>query len=153
MPPLGSLYRKASLFPLTERVPALVESPAVRDVLPWLGAWKPGPGPTVIPMTLRDGRRLRVGPLICYDAVSPWLARESVRQGAEVLVTLSNDSWFAAGGGPLLHLAVAAFRSIETRRPQLRATNTGITAAIDATGEVVATAGALLAAAVGGRRA
>jgi apolipoprotein N-acyltransferase len=80
----------------------------VRDVLPWLGAWKPGPGPTVISLTLRDGRRLRVGPLICYDAVSPRLARESVRQGAEVLVRLSNDSWFAAGGGPLLHLAVVA---------------------------------------------
>ena len=134
-------YRKASLFPLTERVPALFESEAVRRALPWLGSWRPGPGPTVIDVALHDGRPLRVGPLICYDAVSPRIARESVRGGAEVLVTLSNDSWFAEGGGPALHLAVAAFRSIETRRPQLRATNTGITAAIDATGEVLARAG------------
>jgi apolipoprotein N-acyltransferase len=79
--------------------------------------------------------------LICYDAVSPRLARDAVRGGAELLVTLSNDSWFAAGGGPRLHLAVAAFRSIETRRPQLRATNTGISAAIDASGERIAVAG------------
>jgi apolipoprotein N-acyltransferase len=64
-----------------------------------------------------------------------------VRRGAELLVTLSNDSWFASGGGPRLHLVVAAFRSIETRRPQFRVTNTGISAVIDASGERVATAG------------
>jgi apolipoprotein N-acyltransferase len=133
-------YRKASLFPLTERVPALFESESVRRALPWLGTWRPGPGAARVDVALADGRGLRAGPLICYDAVSPRLARESVLRGAEVLVTLSNDSWFAAGGGPLLHLAVAAFRSVETRRPQLRATNTGITAAIDATGEVIARA-------------
>ncbi|RIK99761.1 MAG: apolipoprotein N-acyltransferase, partial [Proteobacteria bacterium] len=135
------VYRKALLFPLTERVPALFEAEWVRAALPWLGAWKPGPGAARVDVALRDGRVLRVAPLICYDAVSPELARTAVRRGAEVIVTLSNDSWFAQGGGPLLHLAVAAFRSIETRRPQLRATNTGISAAIDATGEVVASAG------------
>jgi apolipoprotein N-acyltransferase len=134
-------YRKAQLFPLTERVPALFASEAVRKRLPWLGAWQPGPGPEVVDIALRDGRTLRAAPLICYDAVSPSLAREEVRRGAELFVTLSNDSWFASGGGPRLHLVVAAFRSIETRRPQLRVTNTGISAVIDASGELVATAG------------
>jgi apolipoprotein N-acyltransferase len=134
-------YRKASLFPLTERVPALLDAAWLRAALPWLGAWKPGPGAGVIDLSLHGGRRVRIAPLICYDAVAPGLARASVRDGAEVLLTLSNDSWFAEGNGPLLHLAVAAFRSIETRRPQLRVTNTGISAAIDATGEVVASAG------------
>ncbi|TMB07332.1 MAG: hypothetical protein E6J71_29700, partial [Deltaproteobacteria bacterium] len=57
--------------------------------------------------------------------------------GAEVIVTLSNDSWFSAGPGPRLHLVGAAFLSIETRRPQLRATNTGISAVIAPTGEVL----------------
>lgn len=135
------VYRKAQLFPLTERVPALFGSEAVRARLPWLGSWQPGPGPAVIDVALRDGRTLRAGPLICYDAVSPNGAREEVRRGAELFVTLSNDSWFASGGGPRLHLVVAAFRSIETRRPQLRVTNTGISAVIDASGELVATAG------------
>jgi apolipoprotein N-acyltransferase len=134
-------YRKALLFPLTERVPALFDSQHLRAALPWLGSWKPGPGARVIDLPLADGRTIRVAPLICYDAVSPRLARDAVRGGAELLVTLSNDSWFAAGGGPRLHLAVAAFRSIETRRPQLRATNTGISAAIDASGERIAVAG------------
>jgi len=131
-------YRKASLFPLTERVPAWLEWGVVRRWLPWLGTWKPGRGAQVLPLHLADGRTLQVNPLICYDAVDPRLALAGARRGAEVIVTLSNDSWFPAGAH--LHLVVAAFRSIETRRPQIRATNTGISAVIDPTGEFVATA-------------
>jgi apolipoprotein N-acyltransferase len=133
-------YRKARLFPLTERVPAALDSALLRRWLPWLGTWTPGPGPRVVPLVLADGRTLRVAPLICYDALDPALVRAAVRQGADVIVTLSNDSWYAVGTGPRLHLAGAAFLSIETRRPQLRATNTGISATIDATGEVGAVA-------------
>jgi apolipoprotein N-acyltransferase len=92
-------------------------------------------------LALRDGRTVRVAPLICFDAVDPGLAIAAVRNGAEVLLTLSNDSWFALGNGPLLHLVVSAFRSLETRRPQLRVTNTGISTAIAPTGEMLVTAG------------
>jgi apolipoprotein N-acyltransferase len=133
-------YRKATLFPLTERVPALLESDLVRAWLPWLGTWKPGRGPQVLPLALRDGRTLRVAPLICYDVLAPALVHAAVRQGADLIVTLSNDSWFAAGAGPRMHLVGAVFRSIETRRPQIRATNTGISAVITATGEILDTA-------------
>jgi apolipoprotein N-acyltransferase len=132
------VYRKEALFPLTERVPAWLAAEPVRRWLPWLGTWRAGSGPRLVSMPLADGRTLRVGPLICYDAVDPRFARASARAGAELLVTLSNDSWFDAGGGPRLHLVVAAFRSIETRLPQIRATNTGITAAIDAEGTLIA---------------
>ncbi len=129
-------YRKSALFPLTERVPAWLDAGAVRSLFPWLGTWRAGDGPRVIPLALPGGRALRAGPLICYDAVEPRFAREAASAGAELLVTLSNDSWFAAGAGPNLHLVVSAFRSLETRRPQLRVTNTGITAWIDATGSI-----------------
>jgi apolipoprotein N-acyltransferase len=134
-------YRKARLFLLTERLPAVLESETVRRWLPWLGTWKPGAGPQTMELRLRDGRTVRVAPLICLDAVDPGLALEEARRGAEVIVTLSNDSWFAEGNGPNLHLTVSAFRSLETRRPQLRATNTGISAVITSTGEIVASAG------------
>jgi len=134
-------YRKASLFPLTERVPLGLESDLVRGWLPWLGTWKPGRGPQVVTLTRRDGRTLRIAPLICYDVLDPDLALAAVRRGAELIVTLSNDSWFASGAGPHLHLVGAAFRTIETRRPQVRATNTGISAVIDPTGELLTTAG------------
>ncbi|HLY39301.1 MAG TPA: apolipoprotein N-acyltransferase [Candidatus Binatia bacterium] len=138
-PPAFTVYRKASLFPLTERVPAWLESGIVRRWLPWLGTWKPGTGGDVVPVTLPDGRTVRVAPLICYDALAPRYPLAAVRRGAELIVTLSNDSWFDAGPGPHLHLVGAAFRSIETRRPQIRATNTGISAVIDATGEITQT--------------
>jgi apolipoprotein N-acyltransferase len=82
---------------------------------------------------------LRIAPLICYDAVDPGFALAAVRRGADLIVTLSNDSWLPAGAR--LHLVVSAFRSVETRRPQVRATNTGISAVITATGDVAATAG------------
>jgi apolipoprotein N-acyltransferase len=133
-------YRKASLFPLTERVPAVLESNLVRGWMPWLGTWKPGRGAKVLPLRLRD-RRLLVAPLICYDDVDPNLAIAAVRQGAELIVTLSNDFWFRFGPASYGHLVIAAFRSIETRRPQLRVTNTGISAVISPTGEFVSTAG------------
>jgi apolipoprotein N-acyltransferase len=136
--PLGfQTYRKASLFPLTERVPALLDGPRVRRWLPWLGSWAPGAGGDVLTATLPDGRPLRIAPLICYDALAPQLVRDAVRSGGEVIVTLSNDAWFGGGRAPWLHLVGAAFRSVETRRPQVRATNTGISAVIDASGAIV----------------
>jgi apolipoprotein N-acyltransferase len=134
-------YRKASLFPLTESVPGWLDGPALRARWPWLGSWRAGEGGRVLPLRLAPGREIRVAPLVCYDATTPRLARDAARAGAELIVTLSNDSWFARGGGPRLHLAVSAFRSLETRRAQLRATNTGVSAAILPTGELVARAG------------
>jgi len=134
-------YRKAALFPLTERVPAWLDGPRVRAALPWLGTWSPPDGGArSLPLAL-DGRSVRVAPLICYDALEPDLVRAAVREGAELIVTLSNDAWFAYGAGPRLHLAMAAFRSLETRRAQLRATPTGISAAISPTGEITAQLG------------
>jgi apolipoprotein N-acyltransferase len=133
-----STYRKAWLFPLVERVPVLLDRPAVRRWLPWMGTWTGGPGGQMVALTLPDGRRLRTAPLICYDALDAGAVLAAVRAGAEVIVTLSNDSWFDHGPGPAMHLLGATFRSLETRRPQVRATNTGISAVIDRAGEVVA---------------
>jgi apolipoprotein N-acyltransferase len=131
-------YRKAALFPLTERVPAWLDGPRVRAALPWLGTWSPPDGGARSVALALDGRSVRVAPLICYDALAPDLVRAAVREGAELIVTLSNDAWFAFGAGPRLHLAMAAFRSLETRRAQLRATPTGISAVISPTGEITA---------------
>jgi len=133
-------YRKRALFPLTESVPSFLDRDDVRAAWPWLGTWKPGDGPAVVSVRLAGGRTIRIAPLICYDAVQPAFGRAAARERAQLFVTLSNDSWFATGAGPLQHLVVAAFRSIETHRPQLRATTTGISAVIDETGEIVASA-------------
>lgn len=88
------------------------------------------------PVVLAAGA-VPIGPLICFEIVFSQLARDLVRDGAEVLVNISNDAWFGSTGAIEQHFASAVFRAVETRRPVLRATNTGITAAIDSAGRVV----------------
>jgi apolipoprotein N-acyltransferase len=129
-------YRKLRLFPFSEAVPALLDRSWLRRRAPWMGEWSPGEGPAVIPLPLADGRLIRVAPLICYDALATGPARTAVRNGAEMILTLSNDAWFEHGLAPRLIFVISAFRSIETRRPQFRVTTTGISAAITRTGEV-----------------
>jgi len=134
-----AFYRKTRLFPFTEYVPSWLDSPALRRLLPWTGNWQPGNGARVLPLRLADGREVPVLPLICLDDVDTRLALDGARLGAQVIVTMSNDSWFSADRqGARLHQAVAAFRSIETGLPQFRVTTNGYSAAIDAGGAILA---------------
>ena len=139
---LAGVYRKTRLFPFTEYLPAWLDTPAVRRLLPWAGSWMAGNGARVLPLRLADGREIPVLPLICRDDVDPGLALAGARLGAQVILTMSNDSWFSGDGpGARLHQAAAAFRSIETRLPQFRVTSNGYSAAIDASGDILAATG------------
>ena len=97
------------------------------------GSWVAGRHPGVF---ILEGRRL--GLLICLEVLHPELARDVVREGAELLVNLSNDAWFIGAGAREQHFAQTVFRAIETRRPLLRVTPTGITAVVSPSGEVEA---------------
>jgi apolipoprotein N-acyltransferase len=135
--PLG-FYRKTNLFPLTEYVPHWLDGPTLRRMLPWAGTWQRGDGARVFPLRLADGRDIPVQPLICLDDTDTDLAIDGARLGAQAILGMSNDAWFTDHPtGADLHLRVAAFRSIETRLPQMRVTANGISAVIDATGTVV----------------
>ncbi|QWF18874.1 apolipoprotein N-acyltransferase [Lysobacter capsici] len=113
---LLGVYRKTYPFPLTEHVPSWLDGPRLRSWLPWTGTWSPGDGARVLPLRSADGREVNVVPLICLDDVHPDLAIDGARLGAQAILGISNDSWFTAYPvGARLHLAVAAFRSIETR--------------------------------------
>lgn len=132
-------YRKTHPFPFTEHVPRWLDGPRLRAWLPWTGSWQPGHGARVMPLRSRDGREIDVVPLICLDDVHPQLAIDGARLGAQAILGMSNDSWFTAHPlGARLHLTVAAFRSIETRLPQVRVTTNGLSAVIDDTGAVQA---------------
>mgnify|MGYP002379464016 CR=1 FL=1 len=135
---LLGFYRKTHPFLLTEHVPRWLDSALLRHWLPWTGSWMPGSGARVFPLRATDGRELQVLPLICLDDVRPGLAIDGARLGAQAIIGLSNDAWFSANPlGAQLHLAVATFRSIETRLPQLRVTTNGLSAYVDISGEVV----------------
>jgi apolipoprotein N-acyltransferase len=136
---LLGFYRKTHPFPLTEHVPHWLDGPTLRRWLPWAGSWQPGSGARVLPLRTADGREVNVLPMICLDDVHTGLAIEGARLGAQAIIGMSNDSWFTDyPTGARLHLAVAAFRSIETRLPQVRVTTNGLSAIIDDTGEVLA---------------
>ena len=73
---------------------------------------------------------------LCIEDAHPALAREAAFDGADTLINLTNDGWFYGTFGPRAHLQTAAWRAIETRRPLLRVTNTGCTAAVDPLGNI-----------------
>lgn len=135
-------YRKTHPFPLTEYVPTWLDRPWLRRLLPWAGGWQPGDGARVLPLRSRDGREVNVLPLICLDDVRTRLALQGARLGAQAIVGLSNDSWFTDHPiGARLHLQVATFRSVETRLPQLRLTSNGLSAVVDARGQILVSTG------------
>lgn len=114
------------------------------EYIPLLGRAKFGTGGAgrTLPLPLpakpdRRAREIKLGPVICYESLIPAHAIAAVDAGAQVLMNLTNDSWFLSDAEKELHLAMAAVRSVETRRAQLRATNTGISALILPTGEIV----------------
>lgn len=74
---------------------------------------------------------------ICYEVIYPELVRSMIAKGGEVIVTLSNDSWFGRSSAPHQHLAMAAVRSVENRRWLLRSTSNGISALVDPAGRIV----------------
>ncbi|MCC7059249.1 MAG: apolipoprotein N-acyltransferase [Burkholderiaceae bacterium] len=91
--------------------------------------------PDQAPVTIADQR---VAFDICYeDLFGEALARQ-VRAGATILVNVSNIAWFGDSLALPQHLQIARMRAIELARPMLRATNTGVTAAIDARGHLLA---------------
>jgi len=72
-------------------------------------------------------------PLICYEIVYPGLAAKAAAV-SDVLITVSNDSWFGGSIGPLQHLQMAQMRALENGRYVLRSTGSGVSAIINAKG-------------------
>ena len=79
----------------------------------------------------------KLGALLCFEIIFPELVRGFVRNGAEILVTISNDAWFGRTSAHYQHFSMAVFRAVEFRRPVLRSANTGISGYIDAAGRIV----------------
>lgn len=78
-----------------------------------------------------------IAPSICYEVVYPSLVAAGARH-RNVLLTVSNDAWFADSIGPLQHLQMAQMRALETGRYLIRSTNNGVSAIVDPRGRLVA---------------
>jgi len=79
----------------------------------------------------------RFGITICYEAIFPNQVRHYIKEGADFLVNITNDAWFGKSAAPYQHLAMAALRAVENRIYLVRAANTGITAIVSPTGQIL----------------
>ena len=131
---ITSWYDKRHLVPFGEYIPFATRLPFIHKLV--VGAMDFSPG--ISPAPLVHGE-MALGVLICYEAIFPGLAQESVEQGANILVNISNDTWFGASSAPWQHLYLSVLRAIEQNRFLIRCTNTGISAFIDNHGHILDT--------------
>ncbi len=124
-------YDKMHLVPFGEYVPAWAFPDLIGRITSEAGNFVPGTSYRVAPTP--DGA---IGIFICYEDIFPQLVRRLTLAGAQVLVNISNDSWFGDSAAARQELEMARLRAIENRRYLLRATNDGITALIDPYGRV-----------------
>ena len=127
-----SEYSKIHLVPFGEFVPWPF-SLFVEKITMQAGTFRPG---NEIAVASIDGHG--VGTFICYESVFGRSIRQFTANGAELLVNISNDSWYGRSAARDQHLLVARMRAAENGRWILRATNDGITAAISPAGRVTA---------------
>src|SRR5262249_2953636 len=116
---LEAHYDKMILVPFGEYVPLSRILWFVGRLVPCVGDFVPGSGPTLF--AVGDAR---FAVLICYEAIFPDFVRRLVGRGADFLVNQTNDGWFGDSRAPFQHLSMAAVRAIENRVPMVRVANT-----------------------------
>ena len=126
------MYRKMHLVPFGEYVPLKSLLFFVGPIIEAVSAFSPGQDPVLLPVAGH-----RVSTAICYEVIFPSLIRRFVRDGSELLTTITNDAWYGRSSAAYQHWEQAAMRSIEQGRYLARAANTGISGFVDPYGRVL----------------
>ncbi len=125
-------YRKMQLVPFGEYIPVRALLFFARPLVEGFSDFSAGQQVTLLPV---GPHRLSVA--VCYEAVFPWLSVRAVRQGSQLLTTITNDAWYGTSAAPWQHFQQARVRAVETGRYLVRAANTGISGVVDPYGRVV----------------
>lgn len=125
-------YHKVHLVPFGEYIPFEKVIFFAKKLTAQVGHLLPGEG--YYPMKYRD--RL-LGVLICYEDIFPEIARTMAAEGAQALINITNDAWYGRSSAAFQHQVFSQFRAVETRRALVRASNTGISSAIDRWGRIL----------------
>src|SRR6185369_3380531 len=125
-------YDKIHLVPFGEYVPFKDLFSFAKKLTKEVGDFVPGTERLVLPV-----HTFKMGTFICYESIFPDEVRMFAKQGAGLLVNISNDGWFGDTGAPIQHLRMARMRAIENDRWVVRSTNTGVSVSIDPLGRVV----------------
>jgi apolipoprotein N-acyltransferase len=151
--PVGNIvgrYDKQHLVPFGEYIPFHHSLLFFLDKLvEGIGDFEAGTDPTVLAVPQRIPRPSEVpgrpvpmekgafGVVICYEVIFPDLVRQFAEQGADFMVTITNDAWFGHSAAPYQHFGMVVFRAVENRRAFARAANTGVSGFIDPYGRVL----------------
>jgi apolipoprotein N-acyltransferase len=123
-------YDQINLVPFGEFVPPMFSW--VNRITKETSDFTPGHDVKVFPAAGH-----RIGIFICYESAFPELVRRFSKAGADVLVNLSNDSYFGRSEAREQHLMLVRMRAVENRRFIIRSTNDGITAVVDPAGRII----------------
>jgi apolipoprotein N-acyltransferase len=142
--PVGR-YDKQHLVPFGEYIPLHSSLLFFLDKLvEGIGDFEAGTVATVLSLPNKPGetadaarRAAKFGVVICYEVIFPDLVREFAENGAEFMVTITNDAWFGTSAAPYQHFGMVVFRAVENRRAFARAANTGISGFIDPQGRIL----------------
>lgn len=137
--------QKTQVYHKGKLVPGVEIFPYISFLKPLLGNAMLDLGGTVASLGFDEERTAfanpynagKLAPIICYESIYGEFTAEYVRKGANFLAIMTNDSWWGASQGYKQLLSYAKLRAIETRREIARAANSGISAHIDARGEIV----------------
>jgi apolipoprotein N-acyltransferase len=140
-------YSKRHLVPFGEYIPFHDSILFFLDKLvEGIGDFKAGTDATILTVPDSNSRhsspvarhpRPRFGVVICYEVIFPNEVRDFAAQGADFMVTITNDAWFGRSSAPYQHFAMVVLRAVENRVAFARAANTGVSGFIDQTGRVL----------------
>jgi apolipoprotein N-acyltransferase len=133
-------YHKIHLVPFGEYVPLKGLLFFVEKMVQAIGDFQPGWEHSVMTVPVVRGKTVkdvRLSTVICYEIIFPDLVRQFVKNGAQVMTTVTNDAWFGRTAAPYQHFSMAVFRAVENRVPVARAANTGVSGFIDAQGRIL----------------
>ena len=128
-------YDKRHLVPFGEYIPLRQIFPFLKAVTPIQDSFTPGSTSTVFRL---DQPPVAFSVLICFEDTVAALSRESVHNGARLLINQSNDAWFEPSCASKQQMILCVFRCVENRVPAIRCGNTGVSCVIDQSGRVIA---------------
>ena len=129
------LYHKSRLTPGVEILPTYKHFKLLEKLAINLGGTVGSLGTDKIRKVFTTVNTARVSPIICYESIFGEFFSEFVKNGAEVMMIITNDGWWGNTAGYRQHFSFASLRAIETRRCIARSANTGISAFIDQRGD------------------
>ena len=129
---INTFYDKVKLVPFGEFIPFEGYLGNFLDII-GLNLTNTIPGEAIKPI---NTGKLRISPSICYEIAFDELIRKTAKD-SNVLLTISNDTWFGESIGPIQHLEIAQNRALEHKKPLIRSTNSGISAIISKDGEII----------------